>query len=188
MEERNFEEDLIRSNNPILLKNWERCFIRIFGDGCSIQWKERNREIQMGLGLDATVTTKKGRRYSVEVKTRSNKYYQCENYLLEIAHHRYSDRNRNLHLGAKPGWLYTGTFEIILYGTLNPEGDDLIEVCGFTSVPFKDENFKSKLTDLKNAWAKTVFSNGELQLTLNKMVSMDFLRQYAGNFWYWRGE
>jgi hypothetical protein len=66
---RNFNEDLRNSNNSNLRKSWEKIFKLIFGNDCEINWKD-NREIQGGLGTDITIKTKKGRRYSVELKTR----------------------------------------------------------------------------------------------------------------------
>ena len=66
--------------------------------------------------------------------------------------------------------------------------DKIIEVVGFSSIPFKLEEFKSEYNNLKNGWAKSQFNSGTFQLTLNKKVTKEFLEENANKFWYWRDE
>jgi len=70
MKIRNFEEDLANSNNEILRKNWIKIFKKKFGDDIDISWKD-NIDVQKSFGTDITIKTSKGRRFSVELKTRN---------------------------------------------------------------------------------------------------------------------
>ena len=88
MEIRNFEHDL--ENSKKLNEEWKRVLKKAFGDDIEVVFKEDNTS-QLGFGVDVIITTKKGRRYTIEHKTRRYDYFGCNEYLLEIAHHRYSD-------------------------------------------------------------------------------------------------
>jgi len=91
-----------------------------------------------------------------------------------------------VYLGSEAGWLYKTTAEILVYGTLNKEGDEIIEAIAFILSPFKDEGFRENITSLKHTWSPTIFRNGIFQLTLNKFASKDFLCNNAHKFWYWK--
>ena len=183
---RNFENDLKTSNKPETRKSWEFIFKKIFEPEIEINWKDDNIS-QLEFGSDILIKTKKGRKYSIDVKTRRNEYFGWENYVIEIAHHVYSDKTKNFKIKTKEGWLYCSTSDFIFYGTLNKEGTNIIEVCGFSLTPFKNEEFKTEISNLKNKWASTEFSNGHFQLTLCKQVSLQFLKDNADKFWFFKG-
>jgi len=185
MKIRNFEQDLEDSKN--LNKEWEVVFKKAFGDNIKIEFKDDNTS-QLSFGVDAIITTKEGRKFTVEHKTRRFDYLGYDKYLLEVAHHRYSDKDYKNKISTVAGWLYKGTFDYIFIGTLNKENNKIIEVIGFSSIPFKLEEFKSNYNSLKNAWAKTYFNSGIFQLTLNKVVTKDFIETNANKFWFWRSE
>ncbi|PLW80768.1 hypothetical protein C0585_01035 [Candidatus Woesearchaeota archaeon] len=186
MRARNFEEDLADSNNIELLKDWERYIRKIFGEDAIINWKENCMVSQKDFGSDVLVTDKKGRKNSIDVKTRRYDYLGNGNYILEIAHHIYTDETRTTKKETKAGWLYCSTSDIILFGTVNQEKTKLLEVCGFSIIPFKEEYFKSEISNLKSVWASTQYQNGNFQLTLNKLVDLDFLKNNAIKFWYFK--
>lgn len=184
---RNFEEDLRESNNPELRNSWNIIFRRIFGEKIEINWKD-DCVSQMDFGSDVLIKTKEGRKYSIDVKTRRNEYFGFENWVIEIIHHIYSNETKEEKIKTKEGWLYCSTSNFIFYGTLNKQKTKIIELCGFSLSPFKDEEFKSEMGKLRNKWATTKFSNGQFQLTLNKQVDLQFLKDNANKFWYWKDE
>ena len=185
MEIRNFEQDL--ENSKKLNEEWKQVIKKAFGDDIEVVFKDDNTS-QLGFGVDIIITTKKGRRYTIEHKTRRFDYLGYNEYLLEIVHHRYSDEECKNKVSTIPGWLYKGTFDYIFIGTLNEQNNKIIEVIGFSSIPFKLEEFKSEYNNLKNGWAKSQFNSGIFQLTLNKKVTKEFLEENANKFWYWRDE
>jgi len=178
---RNFETDLLNSSK---VKNWPETLNKLFKEKNTLHDFADNLNVQLKFGTDITLTTPKGRRYSIELKTRDNKYYLLQNWLLEVIHQRYTNKDMKTYLGSEPGWLYKCTAEILVYGTLNKEGDKIIEACAFTLSPFKDEGFRENITVLKHTWSPTLFANGIFQLTLNKFASKEFLSNNAHNFWY----
>ena len=185
-EPRNFKEDLDNSNKKELLLDWERYIKKIFGEDVIINWKENCMVSQMDFGSDCLVTNNKGRKNSIDIKTKRFDYAGNGIYTLEIAHHLYSDKEKTNKIKTTPGWLYKSTSDIILFGTVNKEYTKLVEVCGFSIFPFKEEMFKGEISNLKNAWASTQYPNGTFQLTLNKLVDLDFLKNNAVKFWYFK--
>ena len=183
---RNFEEDLKDSNNKELLNDWNRYIKKIFGEDVVIQWKENCMISQKDFGSDVLVTDKKGRKNSIDIKTKRFDYLGNGTYTLEIAHHIYSDSTKAQKVKTIPGWLYQTTSDIILFGTVNQEKTKLLEVCGLSIIPFKEEVFKTEISNLKSVWASTQYSNGNFQLTLNKLVDLDFLKNNAIKFWYFK--
>lgn len=180
---RNFDIDLLNSNK---VKNWAEVLNKLFQEKNTIYDFTDDIKVQLKFGTDITLTTPKGRRYSIELKTRANKYYLLQNWLLEVIHHRYTDKERKTYLGSDSGWLYKCTAEILVYGTLNKEGDKIIEAMAFTLSPFKDEGFRENITSLKHNCSPTLFGNGIFQWTLNKFASKEFLSNNAHRFWYWK--
>jgi len=188
METRNFEEDLQNSNNPILKQNWEKIIKKKFGNDCIISWKD-DLNIQKGLGTDIIIKTKKGRRYSIELKTRNHRTYKNPEYIMEIVHHIYDKETEpRLHIGTKDGWVYMTTAEFIFHATLNEEGTDIIECLFYSLHPFKNPEFKSFFNKFPVMWLTTNFSNGTFQLTLNKLIPIKEIRENALSFWYWSKE
>ena len=185
-ETRNFDEDLLRSNNLNLRKNWETIFNLKFGDGCETIWKD-DLSIQKGLGTDITIKTKEGRRYSLELKTRNNNCYQNQFWIMEIVSHVYDkEEEPREHLHSTDGWIYTTTAEYIFHGTLNNDGTDLKEVIFYSLIPFKTEKYKSEYDKYENLWLPTLFPNGQFQLTLNKLIPIEVIKKDALEFWEWR--
>jgi uncharacterized protein Veg len=180
---RNFEEDLRNSNNPNLRKAWERIFKLKFGEDCEIDWKD-NKNIQKELGTDITIKTKKGRRYSVELKTRQ-KCYEPELYIMEIISHIYDqEQEPRTYLHSKEGWIYTTTAEYIFHATI--ENNQIIDCIFYSLVPFKLEKYKSEFNNYKNFWLPTLFSNGNFQLTLNKLIPKEIIKRDSLEFWGWK--
>jgi hypothetical protein len=140
---RNFNEDF---NNAKKI-NWKPIIFKLFGIN-KLQDYEDNKIIQLELGMDKAVVTNKGRRYSIELKSRRSEYFGFPNWLLEIVHQRYTDQTKTTHLGNIPGWLYTTTADIIIYGTIGNNGE-IIEYVAFTPTPFKNEEFKKEITPSK---------------------------------------
>ena len=186
MEIRNFEEDLENSNNPKLRESWEKIFRLKFGENCEIVWKD-SLEVQKGFGTDITIKTKEGRRYSVELKTRNSSCYQHPDWIMEIVSHIYDkEEEPRKYLHFKEGWIYTTTAEYIFHGTLNDNGTDLKEVIFYSLVPFKTTKYKSEYKKYKNLWLPTLFSsNGNFQLTLNKLIPLEVIKKDALEFWEW---
>ena len=181
---RNFQDDLAVSNNPTLRKSWETILKLKFGEGCVISWKDQLGE-QIGFGVDVVVKTKEGRRYSIELKTRN---INClgKDWIMEIISHRYDreEKPRN-YIGKKEGWIYTTTAEYILHGTLDKEGTDLIEVMMYSLMPFKTEKWKGEFDKYQILWLPTLFDNGTFQLTLNKLIPEEVIKEDSLEFWKW---
>ena len=185
MESRNFQNDLNNSNNPELRKSWEKMFKRKFGDDIEIIWQDE-KNVQLGFGTDITIKTKKGRRYSIEVKTRKNSVYKDDRWIMEIVHHIYDrEEQPRTYLSSKEGWIYTTTAEYIFHGTLNENGTDLIEVIFYSLNPFKNTQYKSEYQKYENMWWPTTFTNGNFQLTLNKLMPKDIIKRESLEFWEW---
>ena len=184
MEEiRNFEKDLKESNSEVLKKEWQIVLRKIFGENIAIDFKDNNTTAQLEFGTDIIIQTPKGRKYSVEVKTRRNDYLNYENWLLELFHHRYTDRTRKHRVNSKEGWLYCSTADLIVFGTLNKESTKILEVCAFSLTPFKYEEFKSEISKLRTVFAPpTILRNGMFQLTGNAVASKSFLEENADKF------
>lgn len=183
---RDFYKDLRASNNPELRKNWEKIFRMRFGSDCKIEWRDEI-SIQKGFGTDTVITTSKGRRYSVEVKTRNNNCYEKE-YIMEIVSHIFDRKDpvTRLRLRTVPGWIYTTTAEYVFHGTLDKDGKNLVEVIFYSLVPFKSESYKGEFSLYKGIWLETYFANGQYQLTLNRLIPLDVIKQDAIEFWQWR--
>ena len=168
-------------------EKWNKVFSDIFGE-CNIQWKQ-DLVSQIDFGSDALVTTKKGRKYSIDVKTRHQDFLGYKTWLLEIVHHRYTDETKRKKTDTVPGWLYRSTSDLIIIGTVDDidEPTDINEYVCFSLIPFKNEDFKGSINFLCNGWAATEFDNGTFQLTLNKKAPLGFLQDYS-NFpcKYWR--
>ena len=183
---RDFEEDLKNSNSPIIRSSWEKVIRIKFGEDCTISWKD-DTQLQKGLGTDITVKTKKGRRYSIELKTRSYNCLGNPEYIMEIVSHIYSRQEKPRdYLRSKEGWIYSTTAEYIFHGTLNKEGTEIIEVIFYNLSSFKSDNYKSNFNYYKNFWLPTSFKNGEFQLTLNKLIPKDVIQKDSLEFWEWR--
>jgi len=182
---RNFKQDLENSNNPTLRKNWINVFKLRFGKDCEVIWKDEI-SVQKGFGTDLTISTKQGRRYSTEIKTRTN---TCLNksWLMEIVSHIYNsdDPETRQHIGTKPGWIYTTTAEYIFHATLNQEGTDIEECIFYSLIPFKSDVWKSEFNKYKIFWLPTKFDNGNFQLTLNRLIPKDIIKSNALEFWEW---
>ena len=185
MESRNFEKDLEKSNSSQLRKEWVRVLKKIFGEDSEISFKDE-KNIQLGLGMDATVKQKNGRRLSIEYKTKPCKYMNRNQWLLELKHHRYSDSNKNNLINSTDGWLYTSTAEYVIWGTLNTSEDKIIEVMGYSLTPFKNEEFKSEISKLQTRTASTYFNNGTHQTTVFCLADKDWYEKHANKFWYWK--
>ena len=182
---RNFEEDLNNSNNPTLRKSWEKIFKLKFGNECIISWRDEI-SIQKGLGTDVTITTREGRRYSIELKTRNESCYKKE-WIMEIKSHVYDkeDKETRNHLYSKDGWIYCCTAEYLFHGTLNEDGTDFTEVIFYSLSPFKNEGYKSEYDKYENLWLPTLYPDGKFQLTLNKLIPKDVIKEDSSEFWEW---
>ena len=106
---------------------------------------------------------------------------------MEIVHQVYDkeDKETRHHLFKKEGWIYTTTAEYIFHGTLNEEGNDLIEVIFYSLVPFKTEKYKGEFDKYENLWLPTLFPNGNFQLTLNKLIPKEVIKKGSLEFWEW---
>lgn len=180
---RNFNEDLKKSNNIKLKESWIKLIKIKFGDNCEIFWKD-DITIQKAFGTDIIIKTSKGRRYSVELKTRN---FNCfgKDWIMEIVHQGYNEENRltRKKLYTKEGWIYSTTAEYIFHGTLNLEGTDIIECIFYSVMPFKCTNWKSEFNKYQQFWLTTKFSNGNFQLTLNKLIPKAIISKEANEFW-----
>jgi hypothetical protein len=186
MNNRSFEEDLERSNNPKLRKAWERIFRLKFGADAVINWKDE-ANTQLGFGTDLTITAN-NRRYSIETKTRNYTAFNNLFWIMEIIHHKYDKENsiNRKHLSSKNGWIYTTTAEYIFHATTNKDGTEIIEAIFYDLRKFKSEAYKSEFQKFNNLWLSTNFSDGTFQLTLNKLIPLDIIRRDAGDFWHWK--
>lgn len=180
---RNFEEDLRNSNNLTLRKNWGNVFKQKFGNDCIVKWKD-DINMQKELGMDTIIETKEGRRYSIEVKTRNYNCYKNPSWLMEIVSHIYDQKEqpRKL-LYSKSGWIYTTTAEYVFHGTLNQDGTDIVESIFYSLNPFKTEKYKGEFGKYDKLWLPTLFSNGNFQLTLNKLIPLEVIKKDSIEFW-----
>jgi hypothetical protein len=179
-----FEEDLINSNNLELREDWIRIFKLKFGKEIEIIWQDK-KDIQLGLGTDITIKTKEGRRYSVELKTRK-KCYEPEFYIMEIVSHIYDQPDQpRTYLHSKEGWIYSTTAEYIFHATLNETGTKITDCIFYSLIPFKLEKYKQEFNKYKNLWLQTLFSNGNFQLTLNKLIPKEIIKKDSIDFWEW---
>ena len=182
---RSFEEDLKESNTKTLRDEWERVLKTIFGEDIWIEFKD-DKKIQLGFGTDITIKQKNGRRFSIELKTKRYELIPFNSWVLELKHHIYSDDKRTKKLESKDGWLYTSTAEYVIYGALNEDKDKIVEVCGFTLVPFKYEEFKNEISKLPVKFSSTKFNNGNYQLTVFCLATTNFLEVNANQFWHFQ--
>ena len=185
MEIRDFEKDFTESNKPTLREEWARVLKNIFGQEATIDFKEE-KNIQIGLGTDVTIKQKNGRRFSVELKTKRFNLMPYDSWVLELKHHIYSDMERKNKIESKDGWLYTSTAEYVIYATLNEERNKIVEVCGFSLVPFKYEDFRSEITKLPVKFAYTEYSSIKHQTTVFCLAKTEWIRENANKFWYWK--
>jgi len=180
---RNFESDLKASNTPEIRKSWEKIFKIKFGEDCTINWKD-NISIQKEMGTDTTVTTKNGRRFSVELKTR--KHGCNDNYLMEIKSHIYDKPGEGKKfLYSKTGWIYTTTAEYIFHATLNEKGDGITKVILYSLTPFKDKIYKSEFSKYEYFGLSTDYKNGNWQWTINCLIPKNIIKRDANEFWEW---
>jgi hypothetical protein len=183
MNVRNFEEDLIKSQK--IDSEWENVFKKIWGDDILVKF-QNNKIAQLEFGTDTTIQQKSGRKFSVEFKTKRFNLMPYNSWVLELKHHRYSDYHRKNKINSKEGWLYCSTADYIIYGTLNEEENKIIEVCGFSLIPFKEEGFKQEIGKLpvKFSYTDTPF----IQTTVFCLAKTEWLRDNANKFWYWKNE
>jgi len=181
MESRNFEEDLKKSQtiNP----EWERVFKRIWGEDVQVKFQD-NKIAQLEFGTDTTIQQKSGRKFSVEFKTKRFNLMPYDSWVLELKHHRYSDEDRTNRVSSKEGWLYCSTADYIIYGTLNEDGTKIIEVCGFSLIPFKEEEFRQEISKLPVKFAYTNIPF--IQTTVFCLAKTEWIRENANKFWYWK--
>lgn len=187
METRDFDSDLEMSNNPALLKEWERISFLLFPFS-KFKHKDNSREIQRELGADAIIELPKGRRYLVELKTKRQDYFNNKKYPIEIAHHIYENESKKNKLQTKEGWLYNTTADVCMFATLNKQKTKIIEVLVFGLYPLKEAYFSKQINELPPCWAKTKYKNGYFQLTLNKLADVSFFKKNTDKtkFKYWR--
>lgn len=181
---RNFKEDLENSQNVSLQESWLEVLHDIFGEG-KVEWKN-SKEVQVGMGTDLVYVTKKGRRYSIELKGRRSTYLDNNCYVFEIKQHRYTDVNCTKLYDSVPGWLYKSTAEYLIWGTI--VDNNIKEVLGFSLSPFKDAAFKNKITNLKECFAPhTYFPDSKVYgKTLLKKVDKGFIMEHAKWSYYKR--
>jgi len=181
---RNFVDDCSRFDTSAQRKCWERIYKIKFGDDIIITWKD-DMISQIDFGSDVLIQQiKTGRKYSIDNKLRINRHFKRQQWTIELFHHYYKDSTKQDYLGKKEGWLYCSTADYIFYGTLNQDETEIIEVCSFSLIPFKDEEFKTKITPLYIVWASTQYNNS-FQLTGNAIMTREFLESNAHKFWYW---
>ena len=185
---RKFEEDLVASNNPELRKDWERIFRLKFGAECSVEWKDAV-EIQKEFGTDITISTKEGRRYSVELKTRRYGCFEKDLWIMEIVHHIYNrEEEPRTHQYSKEGWVYNTTAEYIFHAGLDKTGTKIKEVIFYAIAPFKSEEYKGEFDKYMNLWLTTKYPDGKFQLTLNKKIPKEIIKRDTLEFWEWEDE
>jgi len=180
---KHFYSESYKNSEKVPRIEWEQKIKKIYGDGCQIIWKD-DKTSQLEFGTDLLLITDKGRKYSGDVKTRHQDYYGHKEWLLEIVHHRYENESKTNKLCTVPGWLYKSTSDLIFYGTVDNISNPtkILECVCFSLIPFKNEDFKTNINSLYNGWAATQFDGGQFQLTLNKRVSFDFLKEHANFF------
>lgn len=182
--DRNFEEDLIKSNNPNLRNDWLRIFKLKFGDDCEVIWKDDNLT-QKGMGTDVVIKTKKGRRYSIELKTRNYKVLNDNRWIMEIVSHIYNQKEKPRTLQySKEGWIYSTTAEYLFHATLDETGERILETIFYSLIPFKTTAYKSEFNKYDILWLPTQFP-GSFQLTLNKLIPKEIIKRDAIEFWEW---
>lgn len=184
--DRDFFEDLKNSNNPELLSSWKKVIEKLIPFSTFFH-KETNLDMQFQLGIDGIIKLCNGRRYAVELKTKRYDYFKNNLYTLELQHHRYYDTERKKLKSSKEGWLYNSTADWVCFGTLNREGNKIIELCIFSLYPFKERHFSKTLSKQQTIFSKTKQGN---QLTVNKLVNKDWLKQFAEphKYIYWSDE
>lgn len=178
---RNFEDDFGKSQE--LNSEWERVFKKIFGQEIIIRF-QNNKIAQLEFGIDTIIQQKSGRKFSVEYKTKRNSLMPFNSWVLELKHHKYSDIERKNKISSKEGWLYCSTADYVIYGTLNETKDKIIEVCGFSLIPFKEEEFKGEISKLPVRFAYTNYPF--IQTTIFALAKTEWLQENANKFWYWR--
>lgn len=184
METRKFKEDLEKSQSTALKQEWGNILKKIFGQNIKIDFRENCKITQLKFGTDVLIKKKNGRKYSVELKTKNYRYHLSDIYILEVKHHIYSDESKKNKEYSKEGWLYCSTADYLIYATLNQEENKIIEVCGFSLIPFKDEIFKKEITKLETKFASTKFQNNKFQTTVIKLAPLEFIRKNANWFIY----
>ncbi len=185
---KDFKEELKKSQQ--LNSEWEKVFKRIFGNDCKIKFQD-NKIAQLDFGIDTIIQDKRGRKFSIEFKTRENKFYNWNDYILEIKHLYYKDLEsaknflKEGYLNSKEGWLYCSTADYILFGTLNKEENKIVEVFCFSLNPFKSKSFCSEISKLSESFSKyiTPYSNC-FQRTLVKKAPKEFLEKNAEFSYY----
>ena len=185
MEARNFNDDLRNSETPEIREAWLKILKKKFGEDIEVQWKDQ-LVIQKGLGTDITIKTKKGRRYSIELKTRKHTAFN-KNWVMEIINHVYDkeDKKTRTKLKSYDGWIYTTTAEYLFHGTLNKNRTDFLEVISYSLMPFKNEIWKSEFAKYKSFFWPTRFPDGKFQWSVNKEIPKEVIKKEALEFWEW---
>lgn len=186
MEPRNFEDDLKKSNNPVLRENWIKMFKYKFGEDIEVIWKD-DVATQKGFGTDVVIKDKKGRRYSVEVKTRNKSCFN-KDWIMEIFHVVYNNPNKDIFLYKEEGWVYSTTAEYIFHATLDDDGTTIIECIFYSLMPFKNEKWKGEFKKYPSMWLSTRHLNGNFRLTYYNIIPENIIKQDAVEFWRWENE
>jgi len=187
MEIRNFQNDFENADTPEIRNAWLKIFKKKFGDDIEVQWKNE-LSIQKGLGIDVIIKTKKGRRYSIELKTRKDVCFE-KDYIMEIINHVYDkeDKATRTHLYSYDGWIYTTTAEYLFHATLNNKRNNFLEVIFYSLMPFKNETWKSEFNKYEILFLPTRNINS-FQWTINKLIPKEVIKRDALEFWEWKKE
>lgn len=194
-EPRNFDEDLARSNDPEVRSEWMRILKEYYGKECIVSFKD-DVGVQMQLGTDIVVKTKNGRRYSIELKTRSWREPFVDSWAMEIKSHRYiaseyeKGWGNKIKVGESDGWIYTTTAEFIFHALIDAAGKKILKAICYPVWVFKSEEWKTHWGDFPIIWGVTDFRKSKrasniMQLTINRLIPREIIKQMTDQYGYW---
>jgi len=182
-----FEIQLYDSNRPLISAEWHKVLLQIFGKDAKIEWHPKSKIAQLGIGIDAIVTDKTGRKHLVDVKTRRRKYFENPTYLLELQVLYYATRAKVNKVGHKAGWLYSSGATHVVMGTITEDKNTILEVCCFTIQELSAPSFASNISQLRTTMVEGDYQDsGRGSWTVNAMIHKDLLESYVKVFKYFK--
>jgi hypothetical protein len=136
----NFEKDLELSFKKELLDGTEKAIRNSFKDVYIVKYVKATN-IQLGLGLDAIVVFKSGKRITIELKLQPHYYYKKNKFLLEETQQFYSDKDYKILIEEKPGNSKTVTAEYFMFLVRDEKDEVILESFIFSTKFLKEKPF-----------------------------------------------
>ena len=167
-----FKKSTSNFYTPEVKESFNNYYRKLFGEDIKIERFDKNEIAQRSFGTDVVITKSNGVRFSIDEKTRSEKYYRHPFYPFETWSN-YELKHR--------GWIYTTQANYISYGTIDGDmdhpGTKVLELLFFPlskAFKFWFEKNKSKLKEV-------IASTDNLYHSHNRLVHINDIKKYAGD-------